>query len=253
VSIIIGFLVLFGAFVLLSTLLSVFRAINSAVTTAFDRVSSISIVFGIAFAVIVFLIAALLTAYGALLYWDYRKSVLEYWLPRLRRQPVVRPDPAVSAVRLPGLIPGTIGALIVASVLVLSVGSVAASAFPQNPGALTAAHSGDESTAVPANTPTPAATPTSIPTETPLPPTPVPPTPKPCTTLNCNPWGYSFSGTTLTYNPPSAFCSYFACIANFWNGNGYVVECADERYSKSGGIQGACSQHGGVFRPLYAP
>lgn len=32
---------------------------------------------------------------------------------------------------------------------------------------------------------------------------------------------------------------------DFWSGNGYVVECQDGTLSDSGGIQGACSHHGG--------
>jgi hypothetical protein len=35
-------------------------------------------------------------------------------------------------------------------------------------------------------------------------------------------------------------------IPNYENGNGYRVQCADGTYSHSGGIQGACSHHGGV-------
>jgi hypothetical protein len=35
-------------------------------------------------------------------------------------------------------------------------------------------------------------------------------------------------------------------IPNYDNGNGYPVQCADGMWSKSGGIQGACSGHGGV-------
>jgi hypothetical protein len=35
-------------------------------------------------------------------------------------------------------------------------------------------------------------------------------------------------------------------IPNYDNGNGYRVQCADGMYSQSGGIQGACSGHGGV-------
>jgi hypothetical protein len=35
-------------------------------------------------------------------------------------------------------------------------------------------------------------------------------------------------------------------IPNYDNGNGYPVECADGMWSQSGGIQGACSSHGGV-------
>jgi hypothetical protein len=109
-------------------------------------------------------------------------------------------------------------------------------------------------------TPTPTQTPTSKPTPTqtiaptPTPkPTQPPHTPTPCPGVNCNPWGYNFSSPgNYIYSPPSAFCSYFSCINNFPNGHGYVVECKDSRYSKSGGIQGACSTHGGVLRPLYS-
>ncbi len=105
------------------------------------------------------------------------------------------------------------------------------------------------------------ATPTSnlvvTPTPTPTPkPKPTPkPTPKPkpsCTAVNGNPWCYNFSPGNLIYSPPGSFCSYFACIGNFWNGHGYVVECNDGDYSKSGGIRGACSYHHGVLRPLYS-
>jgi hypothetical protein len=70
--------------------------------------------------------------------------------------------------------------------------------------------------------------------------------------VNGNPWGYNFTCCHFITSPPANFCSYFSCISSFWNGNGYVVECGDTRYSKSGGISGACSSHGGPLRPLYA-
>jgi len=35
-------------------------------------------------------------------------------------------------------------------------------------------------------------------------------------------------------------------IPNYENGRGYRVQCADGTYSHSGGMQGACSHHGGV-------
>ena len=41
------------------------------------------------------------------------------------------------------------------------------------------------------------------------------------------------------------FCSTHMCIPNFPNGNGTVVQCEDGEYSHSGGLQGACSDHGG--------
>jgi hypothetical protein len=49
--------------------------------------------------------------------------------------------------------------------------------------------------------------------------------------------------------PPSTsedFCDTHDCIPNYDNGNGSTVQCADGTYSQSGGIQGACSHHGGV-------
>lgn len=42
------------------------------------------------------------------------------------------------------------------------------------------------------------------------------------------------------------FCDTHDCIPNYDDGNGYTVQCADGSYSQSGGIQGACSGHGGV-------
>jgi hypothetical protein len=72
------------------------------------------------------------------------------------------------------------------------------------------------------------------------------------TGVNGNPWGYNFSCCNVIYNPPSSFCNYFNCIASFWDGSGYVVECTDATYSQSGGRSGACSHHSGVDRPLYA-
>jgi hypothetical protein len=67
-----------------------------------------------------------------------------------------------------------------------------------------------------------------------------------------NPWGYNFCGGSVISAPPSTFCSYFDCIGNFWNGRGYVMQCRDATFSKSGGISGSCSQHGGNSRALLA-
>jgi hypothetical protein len=59
-------------------------------------------------------------------------------------------------------------------------------------------------------------------------------------------------------NPPKAFCSYFACIGTppgyttFWSGTGYVVECVDNKFLKTGGgNHNPCSQDGGYLRTLY--
>jgi hypothetical protein len=70
--------------------------------------------------------------------------------------------------------------------------------------------------------------------------------------VNCNPWGYNFSPGNLIYTPPAGFCSYFTCISSFGNGSGYIVQCQDDMFSKSGGKQGSCSRHGGDKRPLYS-
>jgi hypothetical protein len=96
-------------------------------------------------------------------------------------------------------------------------------------------------TATHAPTPRPTQSPQSQPT----------PTPKPCQDP-CNPWGYNFSPGNYIYSPNTNFCAYFACINNFWNGAGYVNECHDGMYSKSGGRSGDCSYHGGEWRPLYS-
>jgi hypothetical protein len=70
--------------------------------------------------------------------------------------------------------------------------------------------------------------------------------------VTSNPWCYDFSPGKYIYSPPANFCSFFGCIANFWNGSGYVIQCWDGEFSKSGGISGSCSYHGGNYRPLYA-
>jgi hypothetical protein len=115
-------------------------------------------------------------------------------------------------------------------------------------------------TATPATRPavTPTATPTATPRPVPPTPTPIPvqqaqPTQAPMHTgVNGNPWGYDFNPGGYITNPPSAFCSYFSCITSFWSGTGYVTECTDGMYSKSGGHTGSCSKHGGDLRPLYS-
>ena len=68
-----------------------------------------------------------------------------------------------------------------------------------------------------------------------------------------NPFGYNFCGRGgYITSPAGTVCSYFDCIANFYNGVGYMVECGDGTYSMSGGRRGACSYHGGVSRPVYS-
>jgi hypothetical protein len=116
----------------------------------------------------------------------------------------------------------------------------------------------DDTTTPDTPTATLAATATSKPTIAPTKPaggtTPVSSGPGPAshkTGVNGNPWGYDFNPGDVIASPPGDFCAYFACIASFWSGNGYVMECQDQTYSKSGGIRGSCSRHGGDMRPLY--
>ena len=67
-----------------------------------------------------------------------------------------------------------------------------------------------------------------------------------------NPYGLNLCGRGVrVYNPPSDVCSYFTCIDNFPNGRGYMVECNDQKFSMSGGIDGACSDNGGVAETVY--
>jgi len=113
-----------------------------------------------------------------------------------------------------------------------------------------------QGTAAPTDTALPTATAKPTATATHVPPTATT-VPLNCNTAGapCNPWGYTFANTgKLLYNPGGAFCSYFNCIASFWDHtNGYVDQCVDGTYSHSGGVRGACSTHGSERRPLYAP
>lgn len=86
------------------------------------------------------------------------------------------------------------------------------------------------------------------------PPAPSPtPTPAPATTgVNGNPWGYDFNPGQVITNPKPDFCNYFNCISNFWNGAGYVVQCSDGQYSKSGNRRSTCSRNRGIAKTLYS-
>ncbi len=82
------------------------------------------------------------------------------------------------------------------------------------------------------------------------------PTPPPCPypPAQENRWCFTFTDTgKVIYGPPDDFCLVFPCISSFWQGNGYIVQCADDLYSLSGGNPGVCSRHGGYLRTLYAP
>ena len=76
--------------------------------------------------------------------------------------------------------------------------------------------------------------------------------PTACPGVKCNPWGYNFTSGNHITTPPSNFCSYFACISDFWSGHGYVVECQDGKYTKLGGLRNPCMHHDGDPHPLYS-
>jgi hypothetical protein len=62
-------------------------------------------------------------------------------------------------------------------------------------------------------------------------------------------YGSDYPGAHLPPPEAGGFCATHDCIPNFDEGNGYVVQCEDGTWSQSGGIQGACSYHGGVRGP----
>lgn len=60
-------------------------------------------------------------------------------------------------------------------------------------------------------------------------------------------YGYDYSPAPSAPDyEPSYTPSYPPTTDDFGSGSGYVVTCADGTLSDSGGIQGACSHHGGV-------
>ena len=72
--------------------------------------------------------------------------------------------------------------------------------------------------------------------------------------VNGNPWGYNWGCCKEIKDPPSDFCSYFACVATFHNGEGYVVQCDDDQFSMTGGEgKATCISHDGYKRTLFAP
>jgi hypothetical protein len=145
-------------------------------------------------------------------------------------------------------------ALVIGFVVMTIGGAIAGPAREQTPTANPSPRSIERSPS-PSLSPSPSPSPPPVVKEAPPPPPPPEPEPSPTATTGVynNPWGYNFESGELIYNPPSNFCNYFPCIGAFWDGKGYVAQCEDDAFSKSGGRQGACSHHGGVKRPLYSP
>jgi hypothetical protein len=65
-----------------------------------------------------------------------------------------------------------------------------------------------------------------------------------------NPWCYNFARGYRITSPAAEFCQYFKCVAAFWSGQGYVVQCRDGTFSKTGGTTRSCLGHGGNGRIL---
>jgi hypothetical protein len=148
--------------------------------------------------------------------------------------------------------------------------TTAAVASTTNPALVTPDTSSPTTTLAPTTT-TPAVTTTQAPTTsqpatttpatTAVNPTTIPTSTIPVTTIStgslcgapANPFGYNFCsrGGHIT-QPAATTCSYFNCIATFDAGQGYMIECADLMYSMSGGLPGACSQHGGEKQAVFA-
>lgn len=83
---------------------------------------------------------------------------------------------------------------------------------------------------------------------TPAPPPPeTTPEPEPKTPESKPPEGEKEGPGSFSHAEDEQFCSEHEnkCIPNFRNGHGTVVECSDGEWSHSGGLSGACSDHGG--------
>jgi PASTA domain-containing protein len=74
-----------------------------------------------------------------------------------------------------------------------------------------------------------------------------------------NPWAFSLACGSFIYHPPADFCDFLTevtgayCVGDFYNAAGYVMQCRDGNFSKSGGKSGSCSSHDGNWRPLLNP
>lgn len=146
----------------------------------------------------------------------------------------------------------------VATVRATSTTAIATSPVATPMTTATVQTTGQQPTTVPIQISPPTAT--AVPA--PLPPTAISPPPPATATaapkypaVGGNPYGYTLVNTgKLIYSPPGDICNYLNCIASFWqHTNGYVDECTDGTFSHSGGVKGACSQHGGEQQPLFAP
>ena len=66
-----------------------------------------------------------------------------------------------------------------------------------------------------------------------------------------NPYGYNYCGGSYIYDPAADVCDWFDCVATFWDGRGYLVQCKDGLVSRTGQPGGPCAGHEGTWRPVY--
>ncbi|GGL89670.1 MULTISPECIES: hypothetical protein [Micromonospora] len=67
-----------------------------------------------------------------------------------------------------------------------------------------------------------------------------------------NPFGYDFCDGQQIWTPATEFCDWFSCGQDFQDGRGYLVQCRDGSFSRSGGQPDACDLHRGVRRTLHS-
>ncbi|WP_431882213.1 hypothetical protein [Micromonospora gifhornensis] len=66
-----------------------------------------------------------------------------------------------------------------------------------------------------------------------------------------NPMGYDFCSGERIREPDPQVCEHFDCVPGFWEGRGYLVQCANGKISLAGGSPRACGLHGGVRRTVW--
>lgn len=101
-----------------------------------------------------------------------------------------------------------------------------------------AALAGGSSSSTPSNTVPESTTPTATETTATTEATPPP--------ANSEPTGEGTDEVgSASHAGDAEFCDEHHCIGDFTTEDGTVVECADGTYSHAGGLDGACSDHGG--------
>jgi hypothetical protein len=100
-----------------------------------------------------------------------------------------------------------------------------------------AALAGGSSSSTPSNTVPESTTPTATETTATTEATPPP--------ASSEPTGETDEVGSASHAGDAEFCDEHHCIGDFTTENGTVVECADGTFSHAGGLDGACSDHGG--------